>query len=113
MTVEEAEVIYQRIIHFEAQAGDPELLAEAALDPAMPAHIVELGSAIGATLDASESYEILAQAASLAWQNDSGEAWQTDGNVSWEGSLDAAAAVWQGTDTSLRTVFDEVAVVPS
>lgn len=54
--VPEAEAAYNRVTHFQTQAGDLDLLVAAATQPGMPAPIVALGTKIKECRDAHDAY---------------------------------------------------------
>jgi hypothetical protein len=67
--VPDAEAAYNRVTHFIAQPGDPDLLVAAAAQGGMPAPIVTLGNAIKGSQDASAAYEAdPSETNAAAWQ---------------------------------------------
>ena len=67
--VPDAEAAYNRVTHFIAQPGDPDLLVAAAAQGGMPAPIVTLGNAIKGSQDTSAAYEAdPSETNAAAWQ---------------------------------------------
>lgn len=54
--VPEAEAAYDRVTHFQTQAGDLDILIAAAAQPGMPPLIVALGNVIKGSKDAHDAY---------------------------------------------------------